>query len=74
VNDPSVKRALNTVRDGQEITALHVLDGADTLLDASIQMELMARYWMHLHRLGWTLAEPGRGGVATLVQPAGWHQ
>lgn len=70
----AMKRALNTARAGQQITAKHALEGATTLVEAAIQLELLVRYWMQLHTLGWTLAHPVKDGASTLVEPEGWQR
>lgn len=75
MNDVSAMQpALNTAQRGQEITARHALDGATNLLEAGIQLQLLASYWFRLHGLGWTLAQPVAAGSSTLVEPEGWDR
>lgn len=68
---PSVDPALNTVQHGQEVTSRHVVDGATSLLDAAIQLQLLSSYWMRLHAVGWTLLAPMEHGAGQLVAPEG---
>lgn len=69
----AMQPALNKAQDGQEITARHAIDGATNLLEAGIQMHLLASYWFRLHTLGWTLDRPARDNSAVLVAPEGWE-
>lgn len=75
MNDVSaLQPALSKTQPGQEITARHVADGATNLLEAGMQLQVLASYWLRLHELGWTLDGPVRENWALLVAPEGWDR